>query len=137
MCFCCGSARIIEHTGDFLGKGGNDRGVEERIETGKDDTTDDYADDDLHARVDIALTCGGLYGCLDGCKCLAQLVLDGIEKLMLTSFLAFKVRQRCIEAGKITLAEKIIFANSVEIGERHKRASPVLILAGKINLITA
>ena len=33
---------------------------------------------------------------------------------MLTSFLAFKVRQRSIEAGKITLAEKIIFANSVE-----------------------
>ena len=81
LCAGCGSARIIEHTGDFLGKGGNDRGVEERIETGKDDTTDDYADDDLHARVDIALTCGGLYGCLDGCKCLAQLVLDGIEKL--------------------------------------------------------
>ena len=81
LCAVTRSARIIEHTGDFLGKGGNDRGVEERIETGKDDTADDYADDDFHSGVDIALTCGGLYGCLDGCKCLAQLVLDGIEKL--------------------------------------------------------
>ena len=63
--------------------------------------------------------------------------LLGFSRHMLTSFLAFKVRQRSIEAGKIAFAEKIIFANSVEIGERHQRASPVLILAGKINLITA
>ena len=61
----------------------------------------------------------------------------GLSRHMPTSFLAFKVRQRSIEAGKITLTEKIVLTYSVEIGKRHKRASPVLILAGKINLITA
>ena len=73
LCAVTRSARIIEHTGDFLGKGGNDRGVEERIETGKDDTADDYADDDFHTGVDIALTCGGFDGCLDGRDRLVEL----------------------------------------------------------------
>ena len=81
LCAVTRSTRVIEHFADLGAETGQDRGLEESVKTGKDDTADDYADDDFHTGVDIALTCDGLYGCLDGCKCLAQLVLDGIEKL--------------------------------------------------------
>lgn len=33
-----------------------------RNKFGKDNTADDYADDDFYTGVDIALTCGGLDG---------------------------------------------------------------------------
>ena len=75
------STRVIEHFADLGAEAGQDRGLEESLKTGKDNTADDYADDDFHTGVDIALTCGGLDGCLDGCNCLVELVPDGIEKL--------------------------------------------------------
>ena len=83
------STRVIEHFADLGAESGQDRGLEESVKTGQDDTADDYADDDLHARVDIALTCGGFDSCLDGRDRLVELILDGFEKLLhvlITSF---------------------------------------------------
>ena len=64
-----GLAAVVEHFTDLSGERGDDRAVEEEIETGEDDTTDNDTDDDLHARVDIALTGGGLDGGLCGDYC--------------------------------------------------------------------
>ena len=89
LCAVTRSTRVIEHFADLGAEAGQDRGLEESVKTGKDDTADDYADNDLHARVDIALTCGGLDGCLDGRDCLVELIPDGFEKLLhvlITSF---------------------------------------------------
>lgn len=89
LCAVTRSTRVIEHFADLGAEAGQDRGLEESVKTGKDDTADDYADDDFHTGVDIALTCGGLYGCLDGRDRLAKLVPDGFEKLLhvlITSF---------------------------------------------------
>ena len=79
LCAVTRSTRVIEHFADLGAEAGQDRGLEESLKTGKDDTTDDYADDDLHARVDIAFTGGGFDGCLDGRDRLAKLVPDGFE----------------------------------------------------------
>lgn len=81
LCAVTRSTRVIEHFADLGAESGQDRGLEESVKTGKDDTADDYADNDFHASVDIALTCGGFDGCLDGRDRLAKLVLDGFEKL--------------------------------------------------------
>ena len=81
LCAVTRSTRVIEHFADLGAEAGQDRGLEESVKTGKDDTADDYTDDDFHTGVDIALTCGGLDGCLDGRDRLVELVLDGIEKL--------------------------------------------------------
>ena len=75
------STRVIEHFADLGAEAGQDRGLKESVKAGKDNTADDYADDDFHTGVDIALTCGGLDGCFDGCSCLVELVPDGFEKL--------------------------------------------------------
>ena len=81
LCAVTRSTRVIEHFADLGAEAGQDCGLEESVKTGQDDTADDYADDDLHARVDIALTCGGFDGCLDGRDRLVELVPDGFEKL--------------------------------------------------------
>ena len=89
LCAVTRSTRVIEHFADLGAEAGQDRGLEESIKTGKDDTADDYADDDFHTGVDIALTGGGFDGCLDGRDRLAKLVPDGFEKLfhvLITSF---------------------------------------------------
>ena len=89
LCAVTRSTRVIEHFADLGAEAGQDRGLEESVKTGKDDTADDYADDDFHTGVDIALTCGGLDGCLDGRDCLVELIPDGFEKLLhvlITSF---------------------------------------------------
>ena len=89
LCAATRSTRVIEHFADLGAETGQDRGLEESVKTGKDDTADDYADDDFHTGVDIALTCGGLDGCLDGRDCLVELIPDGFEKLLhvlITSF---------------------------------------------------
>ena len=89
LCAVTRSTRVIEHFADLGAEAGQDRGLEESVKTGKDDTADDYADDDFYTGVDIALTCGGLDGCLDGRDRLAKLVPDGFEKLLhvlITSF---------------------------------------------------
>ncbi len=70
-------------------KSGDDGGVEECIETGKDHTANDDADDDLNAGVDIALTGGGSNGGLGGNCDGAEFVLDGIDEflhVLITSF---------------------------------------------------
>lgn len=81
LCAVTRSTRVIEHFADLGAEAGQDRGLEESVKTGKDNTSDDYADDDFHTGVDIALTCGGLDGCLYGRDRLAKLVPDGFEKL--------------------------------------------------------
>ena len=89
LCAVTRSTRVIEHFADLGAETGQDRGLEESVKTGKDDTADDYADDDFYTGVDIALTCGGLDGCLDGRDCLVELIPDGFEKLLhvlITSF---------------------------------------------------
>ena len=89
LCAVTRSTRVIEHFADLGAEAGQDRGLEESVKTGKDNTADDYADDDFHTGVDIALTCGGFDGCLYGRDRLAKLVPDGFEKLLhvlITSF---------------------------------------------------
>ena len=89
LCAVTRSTRVIEHFADLGAEAGQDRGLEESVKTGKDNTADDYADDDFYTGVDIALTCGGLDGCLDSRDRLAKLVPDGFEKLfhvLITSF---------------------------------------------------
>lgn len=89
LCAVTRSTRVIEHFADLGAEAGQDRGLEESVKTGKDDTADDYADNDFYTGVDIALTCGGLDGCLDGRDCLVELIPDGFEKLLhvlITSF---------------------------------------------------
>ena len=89
LCAVTRSTRVIEHFADLGAEAGQDRGLEESVKTGKDDTADDYADNDSYTGVDIALTCGGLDGCLDGRDCLVELIPDGFEKLvhvLITSF---------------------------------------------------
>ena len=44
---------VIEHFQDLGVETRNDHGVEKRVETAEDNRTDNNADDDLHARVDI------------------------------------------------------------------------------------
>ena len=84
-----GLAAVVEHLTDLSGERGDDRAVEEEIETGEDDTADDYADDDLHARVDIALTGGGLDGGLGRNDCLVELVLDAVDEILHVFFTSF------------------------------------------------
>ena len=49
-------AGIAEHFGDLRRQRRNDRRVEQRIQTRKQDTADHNGNDDLHAGIDIALT---------------------------------------------------------------------------------
>ena len=89
LCAVTRSSRVIEHFADLGAEAGQDRGLEESVKTGKDDTADDYADDNFHTGVDIALSCGGFDSCLDGRGCLVELIPDGFEKLLhvlITSF---------------------------------------------------
>ena len=89
LCAVTRSARVIEHFADLGAEAGQDRGLEESVKTGKDNTADDYADDDFYTGVDIALTGGGFDSCLDGRDRLVELILDGFEKLLhvlITSF---------------------------------------------------
>ena len=89
LCAVTRSTRVIEHFADLGAEAGQDRGLEESVKTGKDDTADDYTDDDFHTGVDIALSCGGFDSCLDGRDCLVELIPDGFEKLLhvlITSF---------------------------------------------------
>ena len=89
LCAVTRSTRVIEHFADLGAEAGQDRGLEESVKTGKDDTADDYTDDDFHTGVDIALSCGGFDSCLDGHDCLVELIPDGFEKLLhvlITSF---------------------------------------------------
>ena len=81
------SALEVEEIGDLLSHGGHDSGVEERVETGKQECADDDCDKDLDAGIDVAcglhvLDCGlgadGQYG---------YLVLDGVEKLLHIKYL--------------------------------------------------
>ena len=61
----------------------------ETAESTEEDAADDHTDDDLHARVDIALTGGGLDGSSCGDDGGVALVLDGVDKLfhrLITSF---------------------------------------------------
>ena len=84
-----GLAAVVEHLADLGGKSGHDGGVEEEIETCEDDTADYDTDDDLHARVDIALARGGLDGGSCGDDCGVELIFDGVDKLFhkkITSF---------------------------------------------------
>ena len=48
-------ARVVEHFENLGVETRDDNGVKECIETTEDDRTDYNADDDLHARVDIAI----------------------------------------------------------------------------------
>ena len=73
---------VGEHTLNLGSKSGDNGGVEERIETGKDYATDDNTDDDLDAGIDIALTGGGYDGVLGRCDCLVKLVFDGIDEFL-------------------------------------------------------
>ena len=101
LCAVTRSTRVIEHFADLGAETGQDRGLEESVKTGKDDTADDYADDDFHTGVDIALAGGGFDGCLDGRDRLAKLVPDGFEKLfhvLITSFFLFLIVEN--ENGK-------------------------------------
>ena len=84
-----GLAAVVEHLTDLSGERGDDRAVEEEIETGEDDTTDNDTDDDLHARVDIALTGGGLDGGLGRNDCLVELVLDAVDEILHVFFTSF------------------------------------------------
>ena len=80
---------VGEHTLNLGSKSGDNGGVEERIETGKDYTADDNTDDDLDAGVDISLAGGGGNGCLGSDDPLVLLLLDGVDKLfhvLITSF---------------------------------------------------
>ena len=80
---------VGEHTLNLGSKSGDNGGVEERIETGKDHTADDDADDDLDTGVDIALTGGGCDGGLGGNCDGVEFVLDGIDEflhVLITSF---------------------------------------------------
>ena len=75
------STGVVEHIPD-LGCEVRDNGrVEERIETGKDNSADHNADDDFHTGVDVAFARlggkGGLGGDGDG----VYLVTNGIEEL--------------------------------------------------------
>ena len=89
LCAVTRSTRVIEHFADLGAEAGQDRGLEESVKTGKDDTADDYADDDLHARVDIALTGGGLDGGLGRNDCLVELVLDAVDEILHVFFTSF------------------------------------------------
>ena len=81
------STGVREHLGDFGGKGRDDGGVEERIETCEDNTADYDTDDDLDTGVDVALAgCVGNGGLgVDGG--LGECVLDGIDKLLHVKYL--------------------------------------------------
>ena len=75
---------VIEHFQDLGVETRNDHGVEKRVETAEDNRTDNNADDDLHARVDITLClCVGKSGLCGNCKGVC-LVLDLIKKLLRT-----------------------------------------------------
>ena len=50
-----GSGGIVKETGDLGGERRDDGGVEERVESGKDNATDHDTDDDLDTRIDVAL----------------------------------------------------------------------------------
>ena len=76
------SALEVEELLDLLRYGGHDGGVEERIETCEQESTDDNGDEDLNAGVDVAfssyvLDCGLGADCHFSC-----LVLDISEKLL-------------------------------------------------------
>ena len=57
-----GSALVVEHLGDLRTERREDRGVEQDIESGKDNTANHNADDDFDAGVDVAFTGGGSEG---------------------------------------------------------------------------
>ena len=50
-----GLTRVVEHTLNLGVETRDDNAVKERIKTTEDNRTDNNADDDLHARVDITL----------------------------------------------------------------------------------
>ena len=80
--FCRLSASVREHLSDLGGQSGNDRGVEQRVKSGKQDTADHHADDDLDSRVDIALC--ALFGnnILRGSNRLLELGSDLVDAVM-------------------------------------------------------
>ena len=84
-----GLAREVEELGDLGGHGGHDGSVEECVETGEEERTDDNSDKDLYAGIDVAFASGvgdcGLCGNCDG----VELVGDGVKELfhrIITSF---------------------------------------------------
>ena len=76
-----GLAREVEELGDLGSHGGHDGGVEQCVETGEQERTDNDRNKDLYAGIDVAFAAnvgdGGLGGYRDG----IDLVRDGIKEL--------------------------------------------------------
>ena len=49
---------VVEHSADFSGKGRDDSGVEERVETCENYSADHNADDYLDTGIDVTLSSG-------------------------------------------------------------------------------
>ena len=77
-----GLTRVIEHTVDTGLKGGENYVVKESVETAEDNCADNNGDDDLHARVHVALCLDVLDGGLCSDNERVCLVLNLVEKLL-------------------------------------------------------
>ena len=73
---------VVEELADLSAERGDDNIIEEGVKACKDYTTDNNADNDLDAGIDIALTCGGLDCGLCGNNRLVKLGLDGLKKIL-------------------------------------------------------
>ena len=75
-------AREVEELGDLGSHGGHDGSVEECVETGEKERTDDNSDEDLYAGIDVAFAAGvgdcGLGANCDG----VELVGNGVKELL-------------------------------------------------------
>ena len=80
---------VVEELADLSAERGDDNIIEEGVKACKDYTTDNNADNDLDAGIDIALTCGGLDCSLSGNDCLVKLGLDRVDKILHIIFTSF------------------------------------------------
>jgi len=80
--FCFGLvAGVVEETLNLAGHGGHDGAVEERVETGEQERTNNDGNEDLHAGIDVAFSLLGGDGCFRSDDGVVRLVLDGVKKL--------------------------------------------------------
>ena len=80
-----GSTLVVEHTFDLGFEGRKNDVIEKGVHTAEDDGTDDYTDDDLHTRVNVAF-CGGVLDdgfCFDGNRAsfVADLICGFLDKV--------------------------------------------------------
>ena len=89
-----GSALVIKERLDFGSDGRENRAIEESVETGEQERTDDYGDQNLYAGIDITFGTGVVDGALGADSDGVYLVTDGVDELfhgkyLVLSFLFF------------------------------------------------